>query len=999
MKKNMLFIVLAMLCLFFKVRAQNSPPPSAAQTITGKITDEQGLALQGATVQVENTKTVIITDKDGAFKLNPPLPNGQLLISFIGYQKAQIPYDLSRNVALSVQLKPEANSLNEVQVIGYGTTTKRLNTGSVSTVTAEEIDKQPIINILSAVSGRAPGVFVQTTNGLPGGGVSIQIRGKGSITAGTDPLYIIDGVPYSSNILNANNAIGSTALSGLISPFNSINPADIENISILKDADATAIYGSRGANGVILITTKRGKTGKTKTDISFSEGLNTIANQPSLLNLQQYLQVRREAFKNDGKVPSADPTSTSYAPDLMVWDTTQSTNWAKYMLGGTGHVTDVQGTVSGGNANTTFNIGGNYHAETTVLPGDNLYQRGGIRYSIQHHDLNNKFYIGLSGAYTTDNNSMVNPSSTLRNDIMLPPDMPLLDANGNINWTYGINPLAETKDRSTVNTDNLLTNLVLKYNLTKELNLSTSVGYNKINIDQVQTFPKASQNPKNSPSNFSYFAKNSNRSVIVEPQLNYTKQFSASTLNILAGGTYQNTLSQGLFINASNFSSEELLNNLASAGTITTISNSYLQYKYVSAFARVNYNLDDKYLINVSIRRDGSSRFGPGNQFGTFGAAGAAWIFSKETWLEKQLPWLSYGKIRGSYGIVGNDQITDYQYLSTYASSGYTYQDTSGLKPSRISNSDFHWEVDKKLEMGIELGFIQDRILLTVNRYQTRSSNQLVAYAIPTLTGFSSYQANLPAVVENTGWEFELNTKNIQNKYLAWTMAFNITLPKNTLKSFQNFANSSYANTLVIGEDITRIYGYRFVSLDQVTGKAIYAAQPGSTSTTPYFYYSMGKKTPDFYGGFGNTISYKNWQLDVFGQFVKQMAQGGITSSPGTFSNNYSVIQNRWQQAGDQTTVGRPSTVSDPYYSSSSANFFDASYFRLKNVALSYNISLSWLTRLKINKLKVYAEGQNLYTWWNSNTALLDPESGAYNSTTKNIPPVKSWVIGTQITF
>jgi hypothetical protein len=295
--------------------------------------------------------------------------------------------------------------------------------------------------------------------------------------------------------------------------------------------------------------------------------------------------------------------------------------------------------------------------------------------------------------------------------------------------------------------------------------------------------------------------------------------------------------------------------------------------------------------------------------------------------------------------------------------------------------------------MAIELGFIKDRILITVNRYQTRSSNQLVAYAIPTVTGFNSYQANLPAVVENTGWEFELNTKNIQQKDFSWTTTFNLTLPKNNLVSFQNFANSSYTKTLAIGEDITRIYGYHLNSVDPATGKAIYATEPGSASTSPYFYTTNGKQTPDFFGGFGNSFVYKNWQLDAFGQFVKQMGRGDLTSTPGNYRNNYQYVLSRWQNPGDITNIPKASRTSDSRFSGSSGDFFDASYFRLKNVSLSYNLPTKWLSHIGVERLRVYAQGQNLYTWWHKNNPFLDPES------LKSIPPVRSLVFGTQFTF
>lgn len=966
--------------------------------LSGKVTDSLGIPLPGATIKIKGTDKIFLTDSNGRFTVTAN--EGDILIfSFVGYDSYS--YIVGQGDNLAIKLHSSSSKLNEIQVIGYGTTTKRLNTGNVATITSKDIELQPVTNVLSAVSGRVAGLTVQTTNGLPGGGINIQVRGQNSIgsTPGTytpnHPLFIIDGVPFSPDVITSASVLSGNSLNGTISPFNSMNPDDIESISILKDADATAIYGSRGANGVVLITTKKGKAGKSTTNISVSEGINRIANLPKLLNLKQYLQIRREAFKNVGRVPSADPTSSNYAPDLMVWDTTRSTDWAKYMLGGTGHVTDAQGNISGGNAQTTFYVGGNYHSETTVLPGDNLYQRAGMHMSLQHVSLNNKFHALFSSSYSWDNNRLSNPVSSFAFDINLAPNYPLYDASGKYNW-YTDNPAARLLSVSRSQTENIVTNAVLSYTIIPGLNVKSSFGFNKININQVITFPTASLYPGNT--NFSNFGNTSNQSFIAEPQIDYTKNFKSSTLSALIGGTYQITGAKGQVIQASNFSSESLLQNISSAGSLIA-SNDNSQYKYASIFGRITYNIDQKYILNVSSRRDGSSKFGPGNQFGNFGAIGGAWLFSNENWIKQSVPLLSYGKLRASYGITGNDQISDYQYLSTYGSSGYIYQDTSALQPSRIANAQFRWETNKKLEFALELGLIKDRILLTVSHFSNKSSNQLVSYTIPRLTGFSSYQANLPAVVENSGWEFELNTKNVQKKNFSWSTNFNLTIPKNVLKAFSNLSTSSYAKTLVVGEDVTRVYGYKFVKVDSI-GRPVYATAAGGTTLTPSSttdaYFTLGKRTPDFYGGIGNTISYKRLQLDIFGQFVKQASMGGLVYTPGRALNNYYFIINRWQQPGDQTHVPKSSTTNNSAYKSSSANYFDASYFRLKNVSLSYDFSGGWL---KMEHFKIYVLTENLLTFWNKNAALYDPESGAFSAAVPNIPPMKSFVIGAKLTL
>ncbi len=968
--------------------------------IRGKVIDEQGKPLVGATVLVKNGGRTA-TNSSGEFILTNVHENDLLEVSFIGYINKEVKASPG---LIIVQLELDNSKLNEVQVIGYGTTTKRLNTGSVSTITSEELEKQPVTNVLSALSGRAPGVFVQTTNGLPGGNINIQIRGKGSILAGTDPLYIIDGIPFSSTIV-PNNVVTSGSIIGVNSPLNTLNPADIESITILKDADATAIYGSRGTNGVILITTKKGKAGKTKFNAKISNGITKIASYPNLLNLAQYLQIRREAYANDGLTPSKDATSNTYAPDLTVWDGTNSTDWTRLLFGGTGHATDAQVGISGGASNTSFNVSGNYHGESTVLPAANLYQRGGLHFNLQHKSLNNKFSLLLSSLYISDNNMIANPVNGISADIFLPPNYPVYDATGAYNW-YVDNPVAALQSTSKTKTDNLVTDLTLGYSLYKGLNVKLSGGYNKISNNQTEIFPTSALNPNGytnpyyGSTNYSEFGTSSNQTFIIEPQLDFHKDFKNSSLAVLLGGTYQNSIFQNQSLVANNFTSQGLMYNLGSAGILSNQSSTYTQYKYASVFGRITYNFDQKYIINGTIRRDGSSRFAPGNQFGNFGSIGAAWIFSSEPFVKDHLPFLSFGKLRSSYGLTGNDQISDYQYLSTYSSlSAYNYQGIAALRPSRIANSDFHWETTRKLEFALELGMFKDRIQLNINRYQNDSHDQLVNYQLPRETGFPSYQANLPAIVENKGWEFELHTKNIQAPSFSWTTTFNITLPKNKLKSFDNFSTSSYAKTLQLGYDITRIYGYQFLGVDPATGTSSYAPEPGSTSTAPYQYFTIGKQTPDFYGGFGNTFSYKSWKLDIFGQFAKQMAKGGLVTRPGAANNSFIFLLNRWQKPGDQTDIPKASTVADSYYANTSANFFNASYFRLKNVALSYDLPGSWLRKFKLDQVNIYVQGENLYTWWNKKSGLMDPESGALTNAAKNIPPMKTITAGMQVNF
>lgn len=966
----------------------------SGQLITGTITDSYGKPLPGATVRISNTNTSTLTDKEGRFTIKTATQLGTLTITFISFKTLEIPFNPSIKYPLKIILETNESTLNEVQVIGYGQTTKRLNTGSISAITAVQIEKQPVANILSALSGRMPGVFVQTTNGLPGGNINVQIRGKGSIAAGTNPLYIIDGVPMDANAAGLSTAIGASNIAGATSPLNSLNPADIESITVLKDADATAIYGSRATNGVVLITTKKGKSGKTQIELNVSQGINQVANYPRLLNLDQYLQIRREAFANDGKIPSSDPNSANYAPDLTVWSQTESTDWAKHFLGNTGHMSNMQLSISGGDESTNFNFGGNYRNEGTILPGDSNYKRGGLRGTFQHTSKNKKFYLQFANSLNLDDNSLYNPSLSFSAGLLLPPNYPVYESPGVFNWYAGTNPIAEINARSKTRTDNTISNVLMRYTVLPDLAFRVSAGYNKNNLNQVQLYPARSLYP--GTDSYSIFGMNSNRSVIFEPQVDYVRSFKDSKVSLLLGGTYQNKVTEGQLIRGTGFSNEGLMENMASAGTITARTNSYTQYKYVSVFGRINYAWKDRYIVNATMRRDGSSRFADGNQFGNFGSVGAAWLFADEPWVKNKLSFLSYGKLRSSYGLTGNDQITDYQYLSTYGNGGSPYQGVIGLVPSRISNANFHWETTRKLEFAVELGFLKNRILLNVNHYRNSSDDQLVNYAIPRMTGFASYQANLPAVIRNTGWEFELNTRNVEGKLFNWTSSFNITLPKTLLKSFDGFETSSYAQTLQLGYDISRVYGTQ-LTVDPATGKAVYGTAPGSAGV--YEYFTIGKQTPDFYGGLGNTFQYGNWSMDVFFQFAKQMGRGGLRNSPGRPTNNYTAVLNRWQSTRQLTDIPKASTVNDGYLQYSSSNYFDTSYLRLKNIGLSYSFPKSFLERINLQQLRIYVQGQNILTYWDRSSAILDPESGAFNNTQKNIPPVKSFVIGLQLTL
>lgn len=961
--------------------------PQAAQVpidITGQVLTADHVPLPGATVKIKGTRLSATTDSGGKFKLSTSLQEGTLLISFIGYKTRGVAFNSNVHLQLSIVLEKSQSALNEVVVIGYGETSRRFNTGSVSTVSSVDIEKQPVSNPLAALQGMAPGVLVQTQNGLPGGNITVQVRGRGSLASGTDPLFIIDGVPFLSAPVYGNGI--SSGANGAISPFSIINPADIASISVLKDADATAIYGSRGANGVVLITTKRGKAGQDDLTVDVSQGFSTVGRLNSYLNLKQYLQLREQAFKNDQVAPDVNS-----APDLLVWDTTKSTNWQKYFYGGTANVTNLQASLTGGDTFTNYLLGLNYRNEGTILPGNENYKKGGGYFNFSHTAKDRRFSITLGANYNKDDNHTVYQS--INNGAgMIPPDFPIYNPDGTFNWTIS-NPVAALGQKQNSQSSYLNLNSVLNYKLSPALNLKMNLGYNTYSLQQVATLPLSSQDPSFSPVAVAFFADNSSDRVIIEPTLDYNKHFDDGTLTVLLGGTYQNVTNQGSFIEGDGVNNPDLLGNLGAANSIVAESNTYTQYRYESVFGRLNYNWKQKYILDVNGRRDGSSRFGPGKQFGNFYAFAGAWLFSEEKFVKDNLKFLSYGKLRSSYGLTGNDQIADYQYLPTYRSAGI-YGSVSTLSPARLANPAYGWETTKKFELALELGFLNDRVLFTSAWYRNLSSNQLIAYALPYITGFSSYQANFPAVIQNTGLELELQAKVLTGTGLNWNTSLNLTIPKNKLLSFPGLASSSYANTYVVGQDLSIAKSFKFTGVNPQTGQAEFKDfNNDGVISFPADVIVAGKTSPYFFGGFDNEFSYKGFQLSILLEFVKRDYRGYTPALGSSATNDPVFVLNRWQKPGDITNIPAATINSGNLANYYLSQFSDASYIRFKNLSVSYNLKTSLLKPLHFKSLRIFVQGENLFVIANQNR--FDPEI----SNTGAFPPLKTLTAGFKLTL
>ena len=1003
------YLILSLLCCSL-AQAQDI-------NLKGKVVAETSMPIAGATISVKSGRQVISTNQNGEFNLK--IPMGAVLdITCVGYDRQE--KSIVDNQPLIITLKQHKSLLDEVIVQAYGTTTQRKNVGNITKITAEEIEDQPVSNPLAALEGRVPGVVITQTSGVPGAAFNIQVRGQtvldGSLST-SDPLIVIDGVFFEpgnqpSNQLRsaANNQLGQ----GGLSPLNSINPDDIQSIEVLKDAAATAIYGSRGANGVILITTKKGKIGKTVFNGSVYSGISTVPSSMGLLNTQQYVEMRKEGFKNDGITPSANPNDPGYAPDIMLWDTTRYTDFKKLLIGNTAKTTDAQGSLTGGDKLTQFLIGGAYHRETTVFPGDFADARASLHFSLNHSSENKKFTIAFSGGYSNDKNQL--PSTDLTQYINLPPNLLLRDQSGNLVFqeagvSYAtvnniVNPLALLEQTSTAITKNLYSNLQLNYNILPQLSAKISLSYNDYLTDEVSLIPQTSIDPyiaSYTPASSS-FANTDLNSWLIEPQLNYTKTICKGTLSVLLGATLENKNSKSTVIQATNYSNDLLLNNPAAAGLVTA-DIEQTTYHYEAIFGRLNYNWQGKYILDGTFRRDGSSRFGPNNQFANFGALGTGWIFSDEQFIRQNISSLSFGKLRASYGITGNDQIGDYNYLSLYQNSPNTYQGSPTLLPAKLYNPDFHWQTNKKLEIGLELGWLKDQIFFSASWYQERSSNQLINYPLPRETGFSSVVENLPALVQNTGLELVLTTKNVNKKSFKWTTSFNATIPSNKLLSFPGLSSSSYKDEYVVGQPLSVIYGYKYLGVNPQTG--IYSFQDvnqdGKLNTADY--QVLGNLSPKYYGGILNSITFHQFQMDFLFEFKKQEGKNYLAqlfnSFPGTVANQPTIVLNRWQQPGDvaniqQFTAGNNQAAiiaANTELNVSNGIYGDASYIRLKNVALSYHLPEALVKRLGLASGKIYINAQNLLTI--TKYAGLDPETQNFYV----LPPLRTISAGFQFSF
>lgn len=933
--------------------------------IAGKVTSaSDGSPIAGATVWAPWSEQKAVTDRDGLYRIATVLTDS-LIFKCIGYQTKVVVGVTETEV--NVMMLPDTNMLEEVVLnAGYYSTTRKVSTGSIARVDGRVIAQQPVSNPIATLAGRVAGLEVSQLSGTPGGNFNVRIRGIGSIGNGNEPLYIINGIPYTSTPLSSDRTSSAVYGGRGSSPLNALNPQDIVSIEVLKDADATSIYGSRGANGVILITTKTGEGGPVRIGLTARGSVNNVEKRLDLLSASQYLGMRREAFRNDGMVP--DRYS---APDLLLWDTLRSTDWQKELIGGNASASDVQLSIEGGTGKTRFLMSGGYRTETTVFPGDHSDRRISSSMALNHTSADGRLEIGWNVNLSGGGSNL--PGRDLSSVVInLPPVAPPIHGDdGGLNWAEDtwINPLSYLLQEYRADSRNLITGLHADYRILRRLRIGTRVGYTDLAMKSHVTTPLRSQPIlyRQFLQNYTNFGDNGFSNLLVEPQMNWDSESRIGKFQLLAGGTL--LMQNSTFLNhfGNGYAQEGLMKSLSQAASIMVTNDLYNQYRYLAAYGRINYNYEDRYIINITGRRDGSSRFAPENRYRSFGAVGVAWNFAGERIFETIRQVVSRGKIRGSYGLTGNDQLGDYLYMNTYRSAGI-YQGIRSLEPYQIYNPELEWESNRKLEIALETGFFRDRIALNLNWYRNRSANQLVNYPLPANVGFASMNLNIPAGIENSGLEVELGGRVLRSGRLQWRSDLNISVPRNRLLDFPNLELSSYASQYVVGKPMTIAMLYGFVGVDSETGEIMIRDRNGdgaisvADKTVPRF---SGRY---FHGGWNNSFSFGDFSVDLFLHFSKQDGQTFMSTymvQPGGMSNQPVSVMDRWRKSGDEGDFPKFSSQPTAAYANwllSDAGNGDVSFLRLKNVAVNYRLPPTWTKNLGLQQLVIFFQGQNLWT-------------------------------------
>ncbi|WP_117885148.1 SusC/RagA family TonB-linked outer membrane protein [Aureibaculum luteum] len=977
--------------------------------ISGTIIDEQGMPLPGVSIIIENTQTGTETDFDGNYSIKAK-PENVLIFSFLGLKTVK--QTVGKKTTINVSMISD-NQLEEVVIVGFGKQSKRTVTDNIASLTSKDLNNIPISNLQGALTGKAAGVQIQQINGKVEGGVKMRIRGVSTISSSQEPLYVIDGMP----LINDDESVSDAPMNPLIS----LNPNDIESIQILKDASSAAIYGARGTNGVVLITTKQGKSGKTKISVNSSYGWSEATNTVKFLNAEQYVELFTEASANSYGADDLWLTEPGgYFDDMangLDWRNGEvDTDWTDYALVN-GSVQDHSFSISGGDEKTVFYVSGAYNNTEGIVRGNSL-ERYSYRGNLDHK-VSDKFRIGLNSSLSKTQISRIGTDNSFSTPLQAIAQSPLNPAylddgvTPNNESTIYYNFLMQEYNGSwDVNITRAIMNTFAQYDFTPDLSFRTEIGYDSNN--QLDEYFAGSLTESASTNGYADATSIQSDKYNINNYFTYQKSFNTSNLEVVAGMSFEESSRKRQYVAGTGFPSDAL-QTVESASEITAGSSSRTKYNFLSYFSRATFSLYDKYLLKGSIRYDGSSRFGADNRYGIFPAASVGWILSEEDFL-KNSNTVSSLKLRGSYGITGNAGIGNFASLGLY--NGSAYNKTSSLSPSQLANSDLKWERTTQVDVGLDFGLLNNKITGEVDYYVKTTNDLLLNEPVPGTSGWSSITRNVGSM-QNSGFEFVLNTTNVTTSNFTWNSSLNLSTLKNEVTKLPNGDIVAERNLVREGETISSFYLVEYAGVDPDNGDALFYTNTtnadGTLDKTKTNVYSdaerivTGNPYPTLMAGFTNNLSYRNFDFSFTfqGEWGASIYNEGgkFQSGNARYEDNQTADQmNRWQNPGDITDVPQARMYSTNGQQASTRYLEKSDFIRLRNLSLGYTIPRNVTQKFSVDRLRIYFTGVNLLTF--TDYTGYDPESTYDNYGNSSIqkgiafysaPPAKTFTLGLNI--
>lgn len=987
------------------------------QTVKGIVKGPDGLPVIAANISQKGTNNAAITDLYGNFTLNITGQHPVLVISYIGYVTTEV--NVSGRAFIEVVLQEDVEALDEVVVVGYGTMRKKDVTGAVSSVRTEDITKNATSNVMQAIAGKMSGVQVVQNSGTPGGDVSILIRGVGTINDAS-PLYVIDGVPVSGGMWY-------------------LNPNDVESIDVLKDASATAIYGSRGANGVVMVTTKQAQEGHTEINFDYSYGIQHTAKTYDMLNASQYAALHNEMRTNAGPEYSLNPAFSD--PESLG----TGTDWMDAIFR-TAPMQKVNLSMLGGNQKISHATSLGYYTQDGIMKNSS-YNRLSLQSNISSKIVSN-VTVRANVNLSAENRRTQPVSTVIQNAMRILPSIPIQDENGeyagptgNAEWNgNALNPVAIINEQNyRMKGFRMLSNISLEWEIIKGLKFKTTGGA-ELGYDYNNSYiPKYKWGMNESKNTMQTVSSAYEQLYLWDNTLNYDKSFGKHRINAMVGTSYQEYKKESVSASGSGRASE-LTTELDNATKATDVGGNSLRWALMSYMARLHYSYDDRYLVTATFRADGSSKFGKDNRFGYFPSFAAAWNIGNESFMQSVKP-ISQLKLRAGYGQTGNQNIGAYAFADKLSVNGvYNFGSQRGFEsnlvnliyPYLLSNPSVKWEAVEQYNVGVDIGFLKNRIVANLDFYVKNTRDMLTKKPVPQTSGTSLEQADWPPVnigkVLNRGFEFTINTKNFVGEF-KWETNFNMSFNHNEVVSIGGPEILNGVSLIREGQPINSFYGYKlggvYQTLDEVfTGPVMENRAADKASHNPYKNTSpgdmwfvdvdgngeindldrtvIGNPSPDCIFGFNNMFSYKNFDLSIFFQgALGNQVWNGVRASHESMNSTYNQLAStleRWTGEGTSSSMPR-AIYADPNNNSRASTRWleNGSYAKLKNLTFGYTLPENWTNRAKVKALRLYVSFDNLCTI--TNYSGLDPEVGLSGLDYGVYPSARTYMFGVSVKF